>query len=100
MPEFLFQIRGTDLTDISTRTRDLLDLRDNDLENELRISMPVGGMIRWHTGVDLPDGWLSCDGSSKDTVTYSALFSVIGYTYGGSGSSFTLPTVTNFIIRY
>jgi len=100
MPEFIYQIRGTDLTDISTRTRDLLDLRDYDLENELRISMPVGGMIRWHSGVALPDGWLSANGASLDTVTYSALFSVIGYTYGGSGSSFTLPTVTNFIIRY
>jgi len=57
-------------------------------------------MIRWHSGVALPDGWLSANGASLDTVTYSALFSVIGYTYGGSGSSFTLPTVTNFIIRY
>ena len=62
--------------------------------------MPVGGMICWHSGLALPDGWLSCAGTSLDTVTYSALFAVIGYTYGGSGANFTLPTVTNFIIRY
>lgn len=37
------------------------------------------------------DGWLLCDGRSLSTTTYSTLFSLIGYTYGGSGSSFNLP---------
>lgn len=38
-----------------------------------------------------PAGWLFCDGSSVSTVTYPELFNVIGYTYGGTGSSFSLP---------
>lgn len=100
MPDFNFQIRGFDLKDVSLETRDLLDLRDNDLENELRISMPVGGMIQWHSALAVPNGWLSCAGASVTQADYPALFSVIGYTYGGSAGTFTLPTVTNFIIRY
>lgn len=38
-----------------------------------------------------PTGWLYCDGASVSTSTYSALFSAIGYAYGGSGASFNLP---------
>jgi microcystin-dependent protein len=37
------------------------------------------------------DGWILCDGRSLSTVTYSTLFSLIGYTYGGSGGTFYLP---------
>ena len=36
-------------------------------------------------------GWLKCDGRSLDTTTYSKLFSVIGYSFGGSGTTFNLP---------
>lgn len=36
-------------------------------------------------------GWLLCDGSSVSTSTYSGLFTVIGYAFGGSGATFTLP---------
>jgi microcystin-dependent protein len=35
--------------------------------------------------------WLRANGQSMDTTTYSVLFAEIGYTYGGSGSSFNLP---------
>jgi microcystin-dependent protein len=37
------------------------------------------------------DGWLLCDGRSISTTTYSGLFAVIGYAFGGSGATFTLP---------
>lgn len=36
-------------------------------------------------------GLIPCDGRSLDTLTYGDLFSVIGYDYGGSGSSFLVP---------
>ena len=36
-------------------------------------------------------GWLLCDGSSISTSTYDKLFAVIGYGFGGSGVSFSLP---------
>jgi microcystin-dependent protein len=38
-----------------------------------------------------PTGWLYADGGSHSTSTYAALFSAIGYTYGGSGANFNVP---------
>jgi len=35
--------------------------------------------------------WLWCDGASYDTSQYATLFSIIGYTYGGSGGTFNVP---------
>lgn len=50
----------------------------------------TGLIIPWSTGT-APSGFLECNGASISTSTYAALFAVIGYTYGGSGASFTLP---------
>jgi microcystin-dependent protein len=55
---------------------------------------PTGGLIMWGTGT-APSGWLLCNGASVSTTTYAALFAIIGYTFGGSGASFTLPNYTN-----
>lgn len=52
---------------------------------------PVGTVVMYISSSVTPSGWLHCDGSSKSTSTYSRLFSVIGYTYGGSGANFSLP---------
>ncbi len=100
MPEFQFVIRGGDLTSLVKQDKDKIEVRDQDLERELKIAMPIGGMIRWHTGIAAPIGWLSTNGASLAKVEYAALFGVIGYTYGGTGANFTLPTITDFIIRY
>lgn len=35
--------------------------------------------------------WLLCNGASISTTTYSGLFTLIGYNFGGSGASFNLP---------
>jgi len=63
---------------------------------------PTGSMAQFPAGVS-PSGWLSCDATSAmganvinvSRSTYSALFAVIGTTYGqGDGSTtFGLPTV-------
>lgn len=37
------------------------------------------------------DGWLLCDGRALSTITYNTLFSLLGYSYGGSGTTFYLP---------
>lgn len=58
--------------------------------NLVKDTLRVGSMTGF-TGQFAPDGWLFCDGTSKDTTTYAELFAVIGYTFGGSGSSFNLP---------
>jgi len=51
---------------------------------------PTGSIFMYVLDV-APDGWLKCDGSSKSTTTYASLYTVIGYTYGGSGPNFNLP---------
>lgn len=57
-------------------------------------SAPVG-MIVPFAGSVVPSGWLFCDGSSKSTTTYANLFNVIGYAFGGSSGSFSLPNLSS-----
>jgi microcystin-dependent protein len=52
--------------------------------------VPVGTIIDFG-GLTPPVGYLTCNGSAVSTSTYPDLFAAIGYTWGGSGSSFNLP---------
>ena len=52
------------------------------------------GDIKLIAAATAPKGWLACNGASVSTTTYAALFAKISYTYGGSGSSFTLPNIS------
>jgi len=56
----------------------------------------TGLIVPW-SSASTPSGFLDCDGSNVSRSTYSALFAVIGTTYGsGDGSStFTLPNLTD-----
>lgn len=54
----------------------------------------TGTIAMWATGT-APTGYLLCNGASVSTSTYATLFAVIGYTFGGSGGSFSLPNYTN-----
>jgi len=52
----------------------------------------------------LADGWLICAGATLVTTDQPELFSAIGYTYGGSGTSFQVPNLPaysglNYIIK-
>lgn len=53
------------------------------------------GAIMQYAGSSAPSGWLIADGSAVSRSTYSALFSVIGTTYGaGNGTTtFNLPNL-------
>lgn len=57
------------------------------------------GMVSPYAGSTPPAGWLICDGSAISRTTYSALFAVIGTTYGtGDGSTtFNIPNGKTFI---
>jgi microcystin-dependent protein len=57
------------------------------------VLVPYGGMVNTTVSSELfqPKGYLPCDGRLLSTVQYSRLFSVLGYNYGGSGSSFAVP---------
>jgi microcystin-dependent protein len=52
---------------------------------EIKMLMPT-------TATYAPPYFLLCDGSSYSTTTYNKLFSAIGYAYGGSGSTFSVPS--------
>ena len=62
--------------------------------------VPSGAIMAWPTGT-APSNWLECDGSAVSRTTYSALFAVIGETYGnGDGSTtFNLPDLRGEFIR-
>ena len=50
------------------------------------------GEIRLFGGVNVPTGWAFCNGQLLDISENSALYSLIGTTYGGDGNStFGLP---------
>lgn len=59
------------------------------------ILIPYGTIIQ-SAAVNIPDGWLNCDGSILLRTEYTDLFNAIGYTYsagvfGGSDLSFNIP---------
>lgn len=61
--------------------------------------MPVGTVLPF-SGTSLPDGWLWCGGNAISRTQYSALFAVIGTTYGnGDGNStFNIPDLRGRVV--
>jgi microcystin-dependent protein len=71
-----------------------------DLTTDLSGKAPISaitpaGVISQFAGSSAPDGYLLCTGQSVSTTTFANLFAAIGYTYGGSGSSFNIPNLQN-----
>ena len=51
----------------------------------------LGQIILWPLNW-VPDGWLACEGQELQVAQYQALYSLLGQTYGGNGTtSFKLP---------
>ena len=58
------------------------------------MSEPFLGEIRTFTGNFAPNGWALCDGRVLPIAQYTALFSLLGTTYGGDGKvTFGLPNL-------
>jgi microcystin-dependent protein len=66
------------------------------------LGVPVATIVDWagrpgnqpdNVANPCPEGWLICNGKSYPTASYPALFSVIGYGYGGSGANFNVPRI-------
>jgi len=54
------------------------------------------GEIRIFGGNFAPIGWLLCDGHLRNISDYSTLFSLIGTTYGGDGTTtFAMPNMSS-----
>ena len=60
--------------------------------------VPAGSVLSTASN-NIPIGYLLCNGQALDTTLYSNLFTAIGYTYGGSGSSFNLPDYRGTFLR-
>jgi len=58
------------------------------------MSTPFLGEIRMFAGNFAPKGWQFCNGQTLNISQYSALFSLLGTTYGGNGvQTFQLPNL-------
>jgi microcystin-dependent protein len=55
------------------------------------ISTNIIGSVIFLAQDTAPLNYLPCDGLSYNTTTYSTLFTIIGYRYGGGGSQFNVP---------
>lgn len=64
-------------------------------KSQLKDDIPVGSYLLYSSNSNTPEGFLRCDGSALDKNAYSALFAVIGYTYGRSGDKFLLPNFSD-----
>jgi len=62
------------------------------IKDKTGLVMPVGSILPYAGGA-APEGWLLCDGTSRDNNEYKDLFDVIEYKYGGSGNNFSLPNL-------
>jgi microcystin-dependent protein len=75
----------------------LVDLREQQVEQVTPYYLPataspfLTGEIRAVSFSGAPAGWLLCDGASYSTADYPQLFAAIGYSFGGSGTSFKVP---------
>ena len=58
---------------------------------------PVGS-LQAYAGASAPTGWLLCDGTSYTTAAYPELYSVLSYTYGGSGANFNVPDLRGRVL--
>lgn len=73
--------------------------------NMYNLELPVGSVINWPLGsVTVPVGFLPCDGSAQDQITYAELYAIIGNRFNGVTSPgagmFRVPDMTGGIIRY
>src|ERR671935_142066 len=60
------------------------------------MAQPYVGEIRMFAGNFAPAGWMFCDGQLLPLSQNTALFSLLGTTYGGNGqSNFALPDLQN-----
>ena len=76
---------------------------DGDLWYYTAGSVSVGvvpaGTVIYSASSTVPTGYIKANGASLNTTTYANLFAAIGYTYGGSGSSFNVPDLRGEFIR-
>lgn len=71
---------------------DLLTALQDQIDALQAQSEPIGTIKIWPSDT-IPSDYLACRGQPLSTATYPDLFALIGYTFGGAGSSFSLPNL-------
>ena len=83
-----------------TKTRDSADFFQSILGWRSHL-VRTGQLLRWPTGVPIPDDTLIADGSAVSRTKYAALFQVYGETVGpGDGSTtFEIPNEVGYVVQ-
>ena len=65
------------------------------------VSTVPAGTVQMFAGKTIPAGWLLCNGAAISRTTYSALYNVIGTTYGGGDgrTTFALPNLIDKFVQ-
>jgi len=94
---------GTTIIDLNVASEATAKAGTNNTElmTPLRVKQAAAtptGVILPFGGTSAPTDFLLCHGQSISTSTYADLHGIIGYTYGGSGSSFNLPDIRGRVV--
>lgn len=87
----------TSIGNVSSTEISYLDGVTSSIQTQIDTNTPTG-MISIHAGATAPTGWLLCDGTSYASASYTTLFNVIGYTFGGSGANFSVPNLKGKVV--
>lgn len=87
----------TSIGTVSSTEISYLDGVTSSIQTQIDTNTPTG-MISIHSGSVAPTGWLLCDGTSYASASYTTLFNVIGYTFGGSGANFSVPNLKGKVV--
>ena len=96
-PEFKnWIVRSLEISDVALNMTNVVGLTktlglDKGMTGTLGI-LATGTCVLF-AGTTLPPEVLLCNGAVYNTSVYPNLFNVIGYTYGGSGSTFQVPNI-------
>lgn len=68
-------------------------MRNRRRKDAREIGVPPGTVVSYagNAAAFVPEGWLLCDGTNYRKDKYQRLFKAIGYTWGGSGDTFSTP---------
>ena len=66
---------------------------------QVRQGPSMSGMVGMFAGTSCPAGWVKADGSSMDAATFPGLYGAVGNTYGGSGTTFSVPDLRGEFLR-
>ncbi len=95
-------MNDNDILNINQAETNSVKFSDNTIQTTAftgSVGLPTGSIITFAGSSGLPADYLLCNGNTLLTADYPTLFSIIGYTYGGTGGSFNLPDLTDKFIQ-